>query len=158
MRQGYGQLMGLAVIVILYASIGALAVVGAVVTGRRYLAPKAEQAAYGLFLIAIAAFYLAFAAYFDAAAAWGVEIGAVLAFAAFGLLGTRVPLALIVGYPLHGVWDALHELQAHGLTSFEPGHLTRVPLAYGVFCAALDISIAVYFVRRRADWDAAWKA
>jgi hypothetical protein len=153
------RLAGFVVIVILYATIGLLAMVGTVVVGRRFLAPRPEQVFYGLFLIMIAAFYLAFAAYFDAAAAWRVEIAAVLAFAVLGLLGTRVPLALIVGYPLHGVWDALHELQAHGaFTSFEPGQLTLVPLAYGVFCAALDISIAVYFVRRRADWDAAWKA
>jgi hypothetical protein len=153
------QLVGFGVIVILYATIGVMAVVGAVVMARRYLAPKSEQVFYGLFLIMIAAFYLAFAAYFDAAAAWRVEIGAVLAFTVLGLLGTRVPAALIVGYPLHGVWDLLHELQGRGaLTSFEPGHLTPIPLAYGVFCIAFDVGIAVYFVRRRADWDAARKS
>jgi hypothetical protein len=159
MRQGCGQLVGFGVIVILYATIGALAVAGAVVMTRRFLAPRAEQVFYGLVLIVIAAMYLAFAAYFEAAAAWRVEIMAVLAFAVLGLLGTRVPAALIVGYPLHGAWDALHELQAHGAhTSFEPGHLTLVPLAYGVFCAVFDIGIAAYFVRRRTDWGAARKS
>ena len=153
------RLVGFAVIVVLYATFGVLAVVGAVAIARRFLAPKAEQVLYGLFLIAIAGFYLAFAAYFGAAAAWRVEIGAVVGFAVLGVLGTRVPLALIVGYPLHGVWDALHELQAGGvLAAYEPDRLTPVPLAYGVLCAAFDIGIAVYFVRRRADWDAARKS
>ena len=74
------------------------------------------------------------------------------------MLGARLPFALIVGYPLHGVWDLLHELQAHGAYSgFEPGQLTAVPLAYGVFCAAFDFGIAAYFYRRRAEWGAAWK-
>jgi len=76
-----------------------------------------------------------------------------------GLLGVRLPFALIVGYPLHGLWDLLHELQAHGAYSaFEPGQLTAIPLAYGVFCAAFDFCIAAYFYARRADWSAAWKA
>jgi hypothetical protein len=42
--------------------------------------------------------------------------------------------------------------------ALEPGQLTAIPLAYGVFCAAFDVSIAGYFYTRRAEWDAAWKA
>jgi hypothetical protein len=62
-------------------------------------------------------------------------------------------------YSLHGLWDLLHELQAHGAYSaFEPGQLTAVPLAYGVFCAAFDFCMAAYFYARRAEWIAAWKA
>ena len=67
-----------------------------------------------MFLIMIAAFYLAFAAYFGMATAWRVETAVVVAFVAIAVLGVRLPLALIVGYPLHGLWDLLHELQAHG--------------------------------------------
>jgi hypothetical protein len=55
---------------------------------------------YGLFLIMIAAFYLAFTAYFGIATAWRLEATAVLTFAAMGLLGARVPVALIVGISL----------------------------------------------------------
>jgi hypothetical protein len=106
----------------------------------------------------IAAFYLAFAAYFGNATAWRAETAAVVVFAAIGLFGARLPIALIVGYPLHGLWDLLHELQAQGLSAFEPGQLTAIPLAYGVFCAAFDLSIVAYFYARRAEWDAAWKA
>lgn len=51
-------------------------------------------------------------------------------FVAIGLLGMRLPVAVIVGYSLHGLWDLLHELQAHGAYSaFQPGQLTAIPLA-----------------------------
>jgi hypothetical protein len=107
----------------------------------------------------IAAFYLAFAAYFGAATAWRLETAAVLAFVAIGLLGARFPFALIAGYSLHGLWDLLHELQAHGAYSaFEPGQLTAIPLAYGVFCVAFDFCAAAYFYARRTEWNASWKA
>jgi len=67
-----------------------------------------------MFLIMIAGFYLAFAAYFGVGTAWRLETAVVLAFAAIGIAGVRLPFALIIGYPLHGLWDVLHELQAHG--------------------------------------------
>jgi hypothetical protein len=73
------------------------------------------------------------------------------------VLPDRLPFALIVGYSLHGLWDLLHELQAHGAYSaFEPGKLTAIPLAYGFFCAAFDFSMAAYFYTRRAALSAAW--
>jgi hypothetical protein len=158
MSHGYSML-GFVVIVILYAVIGLMASAGTISITRKILAPKAEQTLYAIFLIMIAAFYLAFTAYFGVATAWRLETSAVVAFAALGLLGVRLPFALIVGYPLHGLWDLLHELQAHGVCSaFEPGRLTAIPLAYGIFCAAFDFSIGVYFYTRRAAWSAAWKS
>jgi hypothetical protein len=157
MGQGYSML-GFVVIVILYAVIGLMAA-GTISITPKFLAPKAEQIFYAMFLIMIAAFYLAFAAYFGMATAWRVETAVVVAFVAIAVLGVRLPLALIVGYPLHGLWDLLHELQAHGAYSaFEPGQLTAIPLAYGVFCAAFDFCMAAYFYARRVDWSAAWKA
>jgi hypothetical protein len=152
-------MLGFVVIVVLYAVIGVMAAAGAVFIVRKILAPKAEQLFYATFLIMIAAFYLAFAAYYGVATAWRMETAAVVAFAVIALLGARLPFALIVGYPLHGLWDLLHELQAHGVYStFEPGRLTAVPLAYGVFCAAFDFCMAGYFYSRRAEWNAVWKA
>jgi len=150
--------LGFVVIVILYATIGLMGAAGAVFLVRKFVGPRGEQAFYGAFLIVIAAFYLAFAAYFGSATAWRAETAAVVVFALIGLFGVRLPIALIVGYPLHGLWDLLHELQAHGAYSaFEPGQLTAIPLAYGVFCLAFDFCIAAYFYTRRAEWDAAWK-
>lgn len=149
--------LGFVVIVILYASIGLMAAAGAIFITQKIFRPKAEQIFYAMFLILIAAFYLAFVAYFGDAAAWQVETKAVLVFAAIGLFGVRSPIALIVGYVLHGLWDLLHELQAHsGYSTFEGARLTAVPLAYGIFCLAFDMCIAVYSHRRRTAWGAAW--
>ncbi len=157
MSHGY-SLLGFVVIVILYVVIGLMAAAGAIFMARKILAPKAEQIVYAMFLIMIALFYLAFTAYFEVATAWRLETAAVAAFAALGLLGVRQPFALLVGYPLHGLWDLLHELQAHGVCSaFAPGKLTAIPLAYGVFCAAFDFCMGAYFYTRRAEWSAAWK-
>jgi hypothetical protein len=68
-----------------------------------------------------------------------------------------VPYALIAGYLLHGLWDVIHELHAHaGLSVFEPGQTTAIPLAYGAFCVTYDFCMAGYFFTRRAHWNAAW--
>ena len=158
MGQRY-SMFGFVVIVILYAVVGLLAAAGTISIAPKILTSKGEQIFYAMFLIMVAAFYLAFTAYFGVATAWRLETAVVVAFVAIGLLGARLPFALIVGYSLHGLWDLLHEFQAHGAYSaFEPGQLTAIPLAYGVFCAAFDFCMAAYFYARRAEWNAAWKA
>jgi hypothetical protein len=157
MAQGHSML-GFVVIMILYAVIGLMAAAGTISIARKILGPKAEQIFYGMFLIVIAAFYLAFTAYFGVSTAWRLETAVVAAFVVIGLLGTRVPLALIVGYSLHGLWDLLHELQAHGAYSaFAPGQLTAIPLAYGVFCLAFDFYMAAYCYVRQPVRNAAWR-
>jgi hypothetical protein len=150
------SMLGFAVIVILYLVIGLMAAAGAIFVTREILGSKAEQIFYAMFLVMIAAFYLAFAAYFVAESAWHLETAVVVAFVAMSLVGARLPSALIVGYSLHGLWDLLHELQAHGAYfAFQPGQLTAIPLAYGFFCAAFDFCMAAYFYARRAEWIAA---
>jgi hypothetical protein len=147
------------VIVILYAVLGFMAATGTICISRKILGPRAEQIFYAVFLVMIAAFYLVFTAYFEVAAAWRLETAVVLAFVAIGLLGLRLPSLLVAGYVLHGLWDLIHELQAHGAYSaFAPGRLTAIPLAYGILCAAFDFSIAAYIYARRAEWSAAWRA
>ena len=151
--------IGFVVILVLYLSIGIMAAAGCVAIGRRFLRPKLEQVFYGFFLVMIAAFYLAFTAYFQIGTAWRMESLAVVAFAVVGATGARVPALLILGYAAHGLWDLLHELQQHGACSvFAAGDATTVPLAYGVFCAAFDLYIAVYAYLRRREWIAAWRA
>jgi hypothetical protein len=150
------RMIGFGVIVVLYAVIGLLAATGAVTITQKVFRPRTEQLFYGLFLVMIAAFYLAFVAYFGNAEAWRAETVAVVLFAMTGAFGVRLPIALVVGYPLHGIWDLLHELQAQGYSLFGAGDLTAVPLAYGVFCAAFDVYIAGYAYARRAEWSAAW--
>lgn len=149
--------MALAVIMSLYGSIGALSAVGSMYLSHRFVPARFEAGLYGLFLIAIAAFYLAFASYFGDAAAWSLETAAVLAFAVMGCLGTRLPVALIAGYALHGMWDLLHEVHAHaGTDVFGGRESTQIPLAYGAFCATYDWAMALYFLFRRGQWMAAW--
>jgi hypothetical protein len=151
------SMLGFLVIVVLYATIGLLAATGAISITRKIFGPRAEQVFYGLFLVIIAAFYLAFVAYFGNAAAWRVETVAVVLFALIGLFGVRLPTALVIGYVLHGAWDLVHELQAQGaISAYYLGQLTAVPLAYGVFCAAFDVCIAAYALKRRDEWSAAW--
>jgi len=150
------SMLGFLVIVVLYATIGLLAAAGAISITRK-IGPKAEQVLYGLFLVIIAALYLAFVAYFGNAAAWRVERVAVVLFALIGLFGVRLPTALVIGYALHGAWDLVHELQAQGaISTYYLGQLTAVPLAYGVFCAAFDVRIAAYAFKRRDEWNVAW--
>jgi hypothetical protein len=100
---------------------------------------------FALFFIAIAGFYLAFTAYFGDQGAWRLETGAVILFAVFGILGLRLPVALIIGYSLHGVWDVVHEIHAHcGVSPAGAQEMTELPLAYGAFCAAFDLCIVTY--------------
>jgi len=158
MGQGYSML-GFVVIVILYLTVGFMAATGTIFMARKLFSPKGEQTFFAMFLIMIAAFYLAFAAYFGAATAWRLEASAVAVFAVIGLVGARLPVALMVGYLLHGLWDMVHELQSHGVHSgFEPSQLTAIPLAYGIFCLAYDLCVVGYAYTRREEWNAAWKA
>jgi len=150
--------MALALIMFWYAGIGGLAAVGAIYVSHRFLPARHEATFYGLFLIVIAAFYLVCTSYFEVAAAWNLEAVAALAFAAMGCLGTRVPIALIAGYALHGGWDLLHEVHTQTqIDVFGRNEVTKIPLAYGAFCAVFDWAMVVYFVFRRRQWLAAWK-
>jgi hypothetical protein len=130
--------MAFSVIIVLYVTIGFLAATGSICISQKLFSAKAEQIFFALFLIAIAGFYLAFIAYFGDQRAWRFETGAVIVFAVFGLLGVRVPCVLIMGYLLHGVWDVLHEIHAHGGGDLFGPQVTDFPLAYGTFCAAYD--------------------
>jgi hypothetical protein len=151
--------IGLIVIVALYVAIGVMSAAGSVYISKSIFSAKVEQIFFGLFLIPIAGFYLAFAAYFGDKNAWQLEAMAVAVFAVFGLVGVRVSIALIAGYLLHGLWDAVHEFNAHaGGSLLGPRQTTSVPLAYGFFCATYDSLMAAYFYTRRNHWHAAWSA
>lgn len=149
--------MALTVIIILYVVIGVLSAAGSVFIARKLFSAKAEQVFFALFLVPIAGFYLAFTAYFGDESAWRFETGGMIAFGVIGLVGIRVPLAVMIGYLVHGLWDVLHEMYAHGgveLLSFQ--QLTEIPLAYGAFCATYDWCMAGYFFTRWRGWSAGW--
>jgi hypothetical protein len=123
--------MALSVIIVLYVCVGILAAAGSIFISQKLFSAKTEQIFFALFLVAIAAFYLA----------------------------VRLPVVLIMGYSLHGIWDVIHETHAYGGDGhFSIRELTSVPLAYGAFCAAYDWCVAGYFYTRRREWNAAWKA
>ena len=151
--------IALIVIAALYITIGGLSAAGSVYLSKAIFSAKAEQIFFGLFLVPIAGFYLAFTAYFGVKEAWQLEATAVAVFAALGVVGVRVPFVLIVGYLLHGLWDGVHEFNAHaGSSPLGPWQTTPVPLAYGFFCATYDFLMATYFYTRRNHWHAAWSA
>src|SRR5215208_3736391 len=138
--------MALTVIIVLYICVGILAAAGSIFISQKLFLAKAEQIFFALFLVAIAAFYLAFTAYFQDQGAWRLETEAVIVFGVFGILGVRFPAVLIIGYFLHGIWDVFHEVHASGGVSLFGAHeLTELPLAYGAFCAAFDWCVAGYF-------------
>jgi hypothetical protein len=151
--------MALSVIITLYVGIGFLAATGSIFISQKLFSAKGQQIFFALFFIAIAGFYLAFPAYFGDQEAWRLETGAVIVFAVFGILGLRLPVVLMIGYFLHGIWDVVHEIHAHaGASPFGAHEMTAIPLAYGAFCAAFDWCVAGYFYTRRREWNAAWKA
>ena len=126
--------MALLVIIVLYLCVGILAAAGSIFISKKLFSAKAEQIFFALFLIAIAAFYLAFTVYFGDQEAWRLETGEVIMFAVFGILGLRLPVVLIIGYCLHCVWDVVHEIHAHGdVNLFGANEMTELPLAYGAF-------------------------
>ncbi len=156
---GLSSTIGFVVIAVLYIVIGLLAIAGSIVVSKKLFSPRHEQVLYGLLLVLIAGFYLSFTAYFGENKAWTLESYAVLVFLLLGITGTRIPVALILGYPLHGIWDAIHDIHAHtNITIFDLQQLTEIPLAYGVFCATYDIGIAIYFFSRRAEWARDWQS
>jgi hypothetical protein len=106
--------MAFSVIMTLYASIGLLAAAGSIFLSQKLSSAKGQQIFFALFFMAIAGFYLAFTAYFGDQEAWRLEAGAVIVLAVFGILGLRLPVVLIIGYSLHGIWDVVHEIHAHG--------------------------------------------
>ena len=95
--------MALSVIIVLYVCVGILAAAGSIFISQKLFSAKAEQIFFALFLVAIAAFYLAFTTYFGDQGAWRLETGAVIVFAVFGILGLRFRIVLIIGYCLHGI-------------------------------------------------------
>jgi hypothetical protein len=72
---------------------GVMSAAGSVYIAKSIFSAKTEQIFFGLFLIPIAGFYLAFTVYFGDNDTWQLEATAVAVFAVFGLVGVRVPFA-----------------------------------------------------------------
>src|SRR4029453_5647718 len=103
------QFIGGLVVALLYVVIGLLAAIGSILIFRRIFQGRWEQMFWTCFLVVIAAFYLSFAAYFDAPAhAWENEITGVVVFLVCAVAGLFSGPAIALGYAMHGLWDLVH--------------------------------------------------
>src|SRR5262249_43471566 len=107
------------------------------------------------FLVMIAAFYLSFAAYFEASShAWQTELVGVVVFLVCAVCGLFVRPVIAVGYVLHGLWDLSHSLSG---SSFAGLAIPDIPFGYGIFCSTYDFVIAAYLLISDTAWDEAGK-
>src|SRR6478735_9655585 len=82
------QLIGGLIVALLYVVIGLLSAIGSIAVFRRIFQGRWEQIFWASFLVVIAAFYLSFAAYFEASThAWQTEVIAVAVFLACAVAG-----------------------------------------------------------------------
>ena len=150
MDQGYSML-GFVVIVILYAVIGLMAAAGTISITRKLLAPKAEQIFYAMFLIMVAAFYLAFAAYFGVATAWRVETAVVwrLSYRPVGRAPALRPDRRI--FPARAVGLAARTSGAWSLLRVRAGPVDRDPARLRILLCSLRLfhgGVFLYATRR----------
>jgi hypothetical protein len=144
------QFIGGLVIALLYATIGVLGAAGSILVFRRIFQGRWEQIFWSSFLAAIAAFYLSFAAYFEAPAdAWKTETVGVALFLVAALSGLFSPRVVATGYAIHGLWDLCHSLSGSSVLGLS---LTEVPLGYEIFCATYDMVVASYLMTSDTAW------
>ena len=145
------RLIGGLVVAMLYLVIGLLGAIGSILVFRRIFQGRWEQIFWAAFLVVIAAFYLSFAAYFEASAhAWQTElvgVGVFLVCAAGGLLSRS---AIAIGYVMHGLWDLSHCLAGASLAGLS---MTDIPLGYGIFCSSFDFTVAAYLMLSDSAWQ-----
>src|SRR5262249_22768436 len=93
------QLIGGLIIALLYVVVGLLGAIGSIVVFRRIFQGRWEQIFWTSFLAVIAAFYLSFAAYFEASTrAWQTELVGVAIFFVCAVGGLFSRSAIAVGY------------------------------------------------------------
>jgi hypothetical protein len=149
------QFLGGLVIFLLYLVIGLLSAIGSILVFRRIFQGRWEQIFWALFLVVIAAFYLSFAAYFEASThAWQTEVIAVAVFLACAVGGLFFRSAIAVGYVMHGLWDLSHCLSGSSLSGLP---ITELPLGYGIFCSTYDFTVACYLMISDTAWHAPGK-
>ncbi len=144
------HIVGGVIVALLYIIVGLLAAVGTILVAPRVFQGRWEQIFWAVFLILIAAFYLSFAAYFDAPSqAWQTETIGVALFLGCAVAGLFSRPAIALGYMLHGVWDLSHSLSGISLAGLS---LTDIPVGYGIFCATYDFTVSWYFIKSEHTW------
>ena len=149
------QFIGGLIVVVLYAVIGVLGAIGSILVFRRIFQGRWEQIFWACFLVLIAAFYLSFAAYFEASPrAWKTEVIGVTVFLICAVAGLFSRSAIAVGYVVHGIWDLSHCLSGSSLAGLS---ITDIPLGYGIFCSTYDFVVAGYLMVGDTAWHAPGK-
>src|SRR5215468_12035502 len=149
------QFIGGLVVAMLYVVVGLFSAIGSILVFRRVFQGRWEQIFWASFLLMIAAFYLSFAAYFEASThAWQTEIGGVVVFLVFAVGGLFSRSAIAVGYVMHGLWDLSHCLSGSSLAGLS---MTEIPLGYGLFCSTYDFTVACYLMVSDTAWREAGK-
>jgi len=149
------QFIGGLVVALLYAVIGLLSAIGSILIFRRIFQGRWEQIFWTSFLFVIAAFYLSFAAYFEASIhAWRTEVLSVAVFLACAVGGLFSRSAIAVGYVMHGLWDLAHCLYGSSLAGLS---ITDIPLGYGIFCSTYDFTVASYLMTSDTAWHESGK-
>ena len=144
------QFIGGLVIVLLYAVIGLLSAIGSIVIFRRIFQGRWEQTFWAMFLIMVAAFYVSFAAYFEASTpAWRTEAVGVAVFLLCALVGLFYRPAIALGFAMHGFWDLAHSLSGSSLAGVT---ISEIPLGYAVFCLTYDYTVAGYLMTGGSRW------
>src|SRR5215510_4287746 len=149
------QFIGGLVVAMLYVVIGLLSAIGSIVVFRRIFQGRWEQIFWASWLVVIAAFYLSFAAYFEASTyAWKTEVVAVAVFLVCAIGGLFFRAAIAVGYVIHGLWDVSHCLSGSSLAGLS---ITEIPLGYALFCSTYDFVVAYYLMISDSAWHASGK-
>jgi hypothetical protein len=144
------QFIGGLVVALLYVVIGLLGAIGSIFVFRRIFHGRWEQIFWTSFLLVIAAFYLSFAAYFEASThAWQTELVGVAVFLVCAVGGLFSRSAIAVGYVMHGLWDLSHCLFGSSLAGLS---MTEIPLGYGLFCSTYDFTVAYYLKVSDTAW------
>ena len=149
------QFIGGLVVVLLYLVIGLLSAIGTILIVRRIFQGRWEQIFWASFLVVIAAFYLSFAAYFEASPhAWRTEVVGVAVFLVCAVCGLFFRPAIAVGYVMHGLWDLSHSLSGSPLAGLS---ITDIPLGYGIFCSTYYFMLACYLMISDTAWQESGK-
>ncbi len=146
-----GQIAGGVMMIILFPFVGLMAAAATAFVARRMFLGSHERVYWAGMLMAIAAFYLGFAGWFEAPAeAWTTELIGIGVFIAVAAWGAFSAPALALGYLLHGLWDIAHSLFG---TSIAGHAASDIPLGYGMFCLGYDFAAASYLAWCPKQWD-----
>jgi len=128
----------------LYVVIGLFSAIGSIFIFRRIFQGRWEQVFWASWLAVIAAFYLSFAAYFEASThAWQTEVIAVVIFLVCALWLCHT-----------GLWDLFHCLFGSSLAGQS---ITEIPLGYALLCSTYDFVVAYYLIISDSAWHASGK-